>query len=300
MAEKGLLAQLSDELASAVETAGASIVRVNARPRMPASGVVWAADGLVVTADHVIEREEEITIGLPDGKEVKATIAGRDPGTDLALLRVEATGLRPIGHADAVRVGAIVLAVARPSDAPSASLGVVSAVGGEVRTRRGGTLEGFIRTDAVLYPGYSGGALIDVTGSAVGVSTSHFGQGAGFAIRIGAVQRVVDALRQGGRVKRGYLGVSSQPVAVPTAIREKLGLEQETGLLLIGVEADGPAERGGLFIGDLLINLGGDPIRDTDDLQRALGSDRVGKPVPATVVRGGQRAELSLTVGERP
>src|SRR2546426_8014622 len=154
MAGQGLLAQLSDELAAAVETAGRSIVRVNGRRRQAASGLVWAADGLIVTADHVIEREEDLTVGLPDGKEVKATIAGRDPGTDLAVLKAEASGLQPIGQADGVKVGSIVLAVARPGENLSATLGVVSAVGGQVRTMRGGQIDGYIRTDAVLYPGY--------------------------------------------------------------------------------------------------------------------------------------------------
>jgi S1-C subfamily serine protease len=300
MAGQGLLAQLSDELAAAVETAGRSIVRVNGRRRQAASGLVWAADGLIVTADHVIERDEELTVGLPDGREVKATIVGRDPGTDLAVIKAEASGLTPITPADGVKVGSIVLAVARPGESTSATLGVVSAVGGQVRTMRGGQLDGFIRTDAILYPGYSGGALIDTNGAAVGLSTSHFGQGAGFAIRIGTVQRVAEALRTGGRVKRGYLGVSSQPVALPAAIKQQLSLEQESALLLVGVEPGGPAEQGGLLIGDLLIALGGDPIRDTDDLQRALGSDRVGQSVPARVVRGGQATDLSLTIGERP
>lgn len=300
MAQHGLLAQLSDELASAVETAGRSIVRVDARRRQSASGIVWSADGLIATADHVVEREEDITVGLADGREVKATIVGRDPGTDLALLRVEATGLAPIGQAESVQVGSLVLAVARPGESASATLGVVSALGGQARTSRGGVLDGFIRTDAVLYPGYSGGALIDVSGSAVGLSTSHFGQGAGFAIRIGTVARIADQLKSGGRVKRGYLGVSSQPVAVPTALREGLKIEQETGLLLVGVEVGGPAERGGLLMGDVLIGLGDDPIRDTDDLQRALGTDRVGQGVAARVIRGGQLATLTLTVGERP
>jgi S1-C subfamily serine protease len=300
MAGQGILAQLSDELAGAVETAGRSIVRVDARRRQSASGLVWSADGLIVTADHILEREEDITVGLPDGREAKAAIVGRDPGTDLALLRAEATGLTPIGQVESVKVGNLVLAVARPGESPSATLGVVSAVGGQARTARGGVLDGFIRTDAVLYPGYSGGALIDTSGSAVGLSTSHFGHGAGFAIRIGTVARIAEQLKSGGRVKRGYLGISSQPVAVPVALRDGLKLGQESGLLLVGVEAGGPAETGGLLIGDVLIGLGDDPIRDTEDLQRALASDRVGQSVKVRVIRGGQLQEIPVTVGERP
>jgi len=295
-----LFAQLSDELAAAVETAGRSLVRVNGRPRQAASGLVWRADGVIVTADHVVERDDDLTVGLPDGTEVAATIVGRDPGTDLAVLRVQASGLQTIQPADGARVGSLVLAVARPGQSTQATLGVVSAIGGQTRTWRGGVLEGFIRTDAVLYPGFSGGALVDSSGAAIGLSTSHFGQGAGFAIPMATVKRVAEQLLTGGRVKRGYLGVTSQPVALPAAIRERLSLEQETGLLLLGVEPGGPAETAGVLIGDVLVGLGGSPLRDTDDLQRALGGDRVGQATQLRCVRGGELRELTVTIGERP
>jgi serine protease DegQ len=296
-----LLGQLSDELANAVETAGKSIVRVNARRRHPASGLVWKADGAIVTADHVVEREEDITIGLADGSELPAEIVGRDPTTDLAVLRIKGSSanLEPIQPAESFKVGSLVLAVGRPGSSPSASLGVIASIGQSARTSRGGQLDGFVRTDAVLLPGFSGGALIDVNGRAVGMSTSHFGQGSGFAIRMGTVQRVAEQLLQGGRVKRGYLGVSSQPVPLPQALREKLGVEQETALLLHGVEPGGPADKGGLLMGDILVALGGDPIKDTDDLQWALRSERVGQPVQAKVARGGETKEISVTIGER-
>src|SRR5438093_903585 len=165
--------------------------------------------------------------------------------------------------------------------------GAVEAAGRSVVrvNARGRQLDGFVRTDAVLLPGFSGGALVDVAGRAVGLTTSHFGQGTGFAIRVGTVQRVVEQLLQGGRVKRGYLGVSSQPVPLPAGLKEKYKLDQETALLLVGVEPSGPAERGGLLMGDLLVGLGGDPIKDTDDLQWALRSERVGQSVKARVVR---------------
>jgi serine protease DegQ len=295
-----LLGRLSDELAGAVETAGRSVVRVNARRRMPASGLVWSADGAIVTADHTVEREEDITVGLEDGKEVGADVVGRDPTTDLAVLRLKgASGLTPIRPAENFKVGSLVLAVGRPGSAASATLGVIASIGQSARTSRGGQLDGFVRTDAVLLPGFSGGALIDVSGGAVGLTTSHFGQGTGFAIRMGTVQRVVEQLLQGGRVKRGYLGVSSQPVPLPAGLKEKHKLDQETALLLVGVEPNGPADRGGLIMGDLLVGLGGDPIKDTDDLQWALRSERVGQSVQVKVVRGGDLREIALQVGER-
>ena len=297
----GVLVAFSDGLAGAVERAGASVVRVEARRRQSASGVLWGADGLVLTADHVLERDEDLVVGLPDGREVAATIVGRDPGTDLALLRAEAPGPAAIERGPAPRVGHLALIVARPGDGLATSIGVVSAIGGPARTRRGGQLDGFIRTDATYYPGFSGGPLVDSAGRMIGLATSQFGggSGAGLAISLETVRRVAESLLSHGRVRRGFLGIGSQPVAIPAALRERLGLSQETGLLVVGVEAGGPAEQGGLLIGDLLIALGGSPVKDTEDLRDQLGADRVGQPTAVRVIRGGEPRELTVTVGER-
>src|SRR6184192_322105 len=194
----GVLAGLSEELAGAVERASRSIVRVEARQRQAATGVVWSADGFILTADHVLEREEDISVGLPDGRSVAAKIAGRDPGTDLALLRAEASGLTPIERSPAPKVGHLVLAVGRPGERPTATLGIVSMLGGAARTRRGGVLEGFIRTDAAMLPGFSGGPLIDARGRLVGLNTSHFGGGAGVALPLETLERISEALAKGG------------------------------------------------------------------------------------------------------
>jgi S1-C subfamily serine protease len=294
-----VLAALSDNLAGAVEQAGRSVVRVDARRRQSASGVVWADEGLVLTADHVLEREEDLTVGLPDGQTVAATIVGRDPGTDLALLRVQGEGLVSVQQGPQPKVGHLALVVARPGDGLATSIGVVSAIGGPARTWRGGQLDGFVRTDATFYPGFSGGPLVDAGGKMIGLATSHFGQGAGLAITLNTVVRVTSALLSHGRVRRGFLGLSSQPVELPRAVRASLGLEQESGLLVVGVESDGPAERGGLMMGDLLVALGGQPIRNTDDLRGALGPERVGQSTPVRVIRGGEPREVSVTIGER-
>jgi S1-C subfamily serine protease len=294
-----VLAALSDNLAGAVEQAGRSVVRVDARRRQSASGVVWADEGLVLTADHVLEREEDLTVGLPNSQTVAATIVGRDPGTDLALLRVQSEGLVSVQQGPEPKVGHLALVVARPGDGLATSIGVVSAIGGPARTWRGGQLDGFVRTDATFYPGFSGGPLVDAGGKMIGLATSHFGQGAGLAITLNTVARVTSALLSHGRVRRGFLGLSSQPVELPRAVRARLGLEQDSGLLVVGVESDGPAERGGLMMGDLLVALGGQPIRNTDDLRGALGPERVGQSTPVRVIRGGEPREVSVTIGER-
>jgi S1-C subfamily serine protease len=298
----GALAAFSEELADAVARAGDSVVRVEARRRQSASGAVWGADGLVLTADHVLERDEDLAVGLPDGQSVAAKVVGRDPGTDLALLRVEAAGLPTIEQGPVPRLGHLALIVARPGESLATSIGVVSAIGGPARTRRGGQLEGFIRTDATYYPGFSGGPLVDTVGRMIGLATSQFGGGgggAGLAISLETVRRVAESLLSHGRVRRGFLGIGSQPVSIPGPLREQLGLSQETGLLVVGVEPGGPAEQGGVLIGDLLVGLGGSPVKDTNDLRDQLGAERVGQPTALRVIRGGEPRELTVTVGER-
>ena len=292
----GILTRFSDDLAAAVEKASASTVRVDSRRRSnPASGIIWTP-GVVVTADHVFEREEDITIGLPDGRDVPAQIAGRDPGTDLAILRFDARDVTPAEPGAEPKVGHFVLIVGRPG-AVAASSGVVSAIGGPARTIRGGRLDTFIRTDAVMYPGFSGGPLVNAAGQVIGLCTSHFG--GSLAIPVAVVNRVVGQLQAGGRVRRGFLGVTSQPIAIPEALRSKLAGSPETGLLVVGVESGGPADQGGLLVGDILIGFAGQPVRDTDDLQLLLTGDRVGQATEAQVLRGGEPKRLTITVGER-
>lgn len=298
----GILAGLSNELAEAVARAGQHVVRVDARRRVPASGIIWAADGVIVTADHVVETDEGIKVGLPDGREVGARLVGRDPGTDLAVLRAEATELSPATFVELaeVRVGGLALAIGRPgAGGPMATLGVVSALAGPWRTWRGGLIESLIQTDVTLYPGFSGGALVDATGRVAGLNTSILARGASVAVPAETIRRVVQALLTQGRVRRGYLGVSTQPVAIPTAIAQRLGLSQGSGLLLVGVEPNGPADQGGLLLGDVLVALADQVVRDADDLQALLGSDRVGHATKVRIIRGGESRELTVTIGER-
>lgn len=297
----GALAGFSDELANAVETAGATVVRVEARRGNASSGVIWTSDGHILTSDHTIEREEDINIGFGDGRTMSAKLVARDPGTDLALIKVDATDLVPASRASdsTVRIGHLVLAIGRPGKAGvMASLGIVSATGGPWRTARGGQLERFVRTDATLYPGFSGGPLIDATGQLIGINSWTLSQGAGFAVPAGTAAQVAEALAHGG-IKRAYLGVGTQMVSLPSAVRAKLGTSQETGLMLIAVESDGPAEKSNLMIGDVLLSLDGKALNDPDDLLKELSSERVGKGGTFILVRGGEVKDHFVTFGQR-
>jgi S1-C subfamily serine protease len=298
--ESNVLAQVSDGLAQAVETIAASTVLVNARRRIPASGLVWSADGVIVTSDHAIERDE-IEVVLPDGKKLSATVAGRDPGSDVAALRINASGLTPVQKAPAgsARVGSLVLAVGRPtSEGPMASLGVIGGIGGPWRTFRGTEVEGYIRTDTTFYPGFSGGALADAQGRMVGLNSSRLGRGAGLTLPVAAIERIVGDLLKGGKVRRAYLGVSSQVAKLPATLASLAG-GLETGLLVVAVEQGSPADTAGMVIGDILVSFGGNPTPDTDALQAELGPSRIAQATAAAVLRGGELTTLSVTVGER-
>lgn len=292
------LHNLSNGLAAAVETSGKSVVRVDARPRLPASGTVWA-DGVVVTAHHVVEVEDDITLGLPDGQTVAATLVGRDPTTDLAVLRTEATGLVAPAFADPadVCVGHLVLALGRPDDGIMASMGSIYGMSGEWRTPAGGQVDRFVQTDVTMYPGFSGGPLVDVAGRLIGINTSGLLRRMDAVVPVPTVRRVVEMLLAHGRVRRGYLGIGAQPVRLPAALAQSLG--QEIGLLIISVEADSPADRNGLLLGDVIVGIGGQTIHEMDDLLNALSGDRIGTPVAVRLVRGGVVKEIPVVVGER-
>jgi serine protease DegQ len=293
------LSALSDGMADAVASVAAAVVRVNGRRRRAGSGVV-IAQNTVLTASHVLEREEDLSVETADGRTLSARFAGRDHSSDLAVLKVEGLDIEPATPVEGdARVGQISLAVGSPSrgEGPRATLGVVSAVGGPVRSRRGPRLERYIQTDATPYPGFSGGPLIDARGNVLGILVSGWGRGAAFAIPADIAWRTAGTLSEQGSVKRGYLGILSQPVRLPDG--QSLGLTQRGGLLVVGVEDGSPADRGGLIVGDILATLDGQPVEDTDDLLVLLAGDRVGRAVPVKLVRGGELAEVGITVGER-
>ena len=295
------LSSLSNQLADAVQSAAAWTVRVQARRGPPASGIALAPDRLL-TADHVVDssREDAIRIGLPDGSEVGASLIGRDPATDLAILRIASGALQPARAAAAEpRTGALALVVGRPGSQPSASLGLVTGLAGPARTRRGGILERFIQVDAVMYPGFSGGALVDAEGSVLGMVTSGLGFGGpSIAIPWSVASRLAATIGRHGKVPRGYLGVGSQPVALSAQAKDLSG-GQERGLLVVQVAEGGPAAAAGFLQGDILVRLDGVQVTNADDLQGLLGPDRVGTAITASVMRGGEMRELNVTVGTR-
>jgi len=329
------LLEMSNALADVVEQAAQSIVRVEARRRLPATGFAWSND-LIVTAHHVLERKEGIVIGLPDGRTVEASLVGRDQSTDVAILRAN-HGLAPLPLADTpLRVGNLVLAVGRPGKHVQTSLGIVGAIGfnimdedafpqmppqeeregrgergrrGEMRRRwmenqramfaalSGMLKEGAVQTDVVMYPGFSGGALIDAGGFVRGMMTSGISADGSFTVSVKTIQRVAESISTHGKVRRGFLGVGAQPVQLQAAVAQQL--QQDTGLLLVSVEAGSPAEQGGLYIGDVIVALDGQPTRYLDELLALLNGERVGKTVSVSVLRGGTVSTVNVTIGER-
>ena len=294
-----VLSDLSDDLVGVVSKAGAGVVRVEGRHRLAASGVVWSGDGLVVTANHAVEQDDGIRVGLPDGQRVTASLLGRDPTTDLALLRVEA-GLAPPVWADTVplRVGHLVLALGRPGQSVRATLGVVSALGCAWVTPAGGRLEPYLQPDVVMYPGFSGGPLVDGASQVLGINTSAVLRNTTVTIPTSTVRRTAEALLAHGRVRRGYLGIGSQPVRLTPSVSEQLG--QETGLLIVNVAQGSPADQGGLFLGDTLVALDGRPVRSVDDLLAVLSAFQAGSVAQTKLVRAGTVMDLRVTVGEHP
>jgi S1-C subfamily serine protease len=268
------------------------VVAVDARPRFGSSGVFWRP-GIVVTAEHTVRREEEIELTLPDGGKTTATVAGSDAGTDIAVLKVEGhTGGAPVVASGDPTPGNLALSIGRsPDSGVNATLGIVSAVSGSWRTWRGGRLDRYIRLDLTLYPGSSGGLVVNTSGEAIGVATSALSRIAGLAIPASTVDRVVDEILARGHVARGYLGVGLQPVELP---------DHHKGLIVLSLEPDGPAAKAGVLIGDVMVSLGGTEVTDTDDIQSVLERHAVGQTIAAGVVRGGTAVTVGVQIGERP
>lgn len=285
------LTNLSDELAAVIERAGSAVAAVYSGGRMPSSGVHWKP-GLIVTADHSLRRDEEIRVGLAGGNTIPAELAGRDPGSDLAALKIDPGALPalPDSRAANPRTGEIVIAAGRHRDiGVCAALGIVSVVGPGYQTWRGGKLDAFLRLDIELYPGCSGALVVNARGEALGIATSIHSRIAPVAIPAATVDRVAAELRRRGYVARGYLGVGMQPVALPDG----------GGLIVVSIEKDSPAAKAGFVIGDILTALGGKAVRDTRDVQLFLAGENIGKTVAASILRGGERKEIAVTIGEK-
>jgi S1-C subfamily serine protease len=291
--------ELSRELADVVRQAGRYTLQVDARGGYPASGIALEPKA-VLTADHVVDRDEDIGVGLPDGRKLTARLLGRDPVSDLALLSLEES-LEAVGAAaeQEPEVGELVISLARPTEEGiEASLGIVTARGGPLRTRGGGMLERYLASDAPRYPGFSGGPMASPDGRWVGVSTHRSQFGAGVALPAAVALRIAEKLKSGG-VRRGYLGVNSQTVELAAGLQEALQRRQETALLLVGVEENSPAAKAGLLVGDLLAGFAGQAVRGHRDLLERLHSSEAGQEVQLELLRGGKPLALQVTLGQR-
>jgi S1-C subfamily serine protease len=330
-----LMAQFSEDLANAVEQAGRSVYTVHGGRRAPGTGIAWPG-GYVVTADHILhpdvffyrsaqpprrppgggrrftiklpepekpEEPEQFTVTRPDGQNETATLVGHDAATDIAVLKLAHGPTAPAAEfapSGSLRPGNLVLALGRAGGTGvSSSFGAVTAIGDRWWTGRGGVIEWYIRASVTMYPGFSGCPLVDVHGRVVGLNSSLLGRGEHLAIPVTSVDAIVKKLVTGEQVKRAYLGISSQPTHVPPAVLEKAGLQSQGALMIMWVEPGSPAEQGGLIMGDLLVAIDGRPVSNPRDLLETLTPDRVGKPVPMLVLRGGARREVTVTPGER-
>ncbi len=289
---------VSGSLVESLKVAGSSIVRVDGRRRYALSGTLWA-EGLVVTTCRAVERDGDIKVTLSNGETHPATLLGRDPSTDLALLQIDTAFAAPTWLEDGrLAVGQLVLMGGRTDKDMRASLGIISAFGGSWRTALGGRVARWIQTDARAFPGFSGGPLLNVSGEIIGINTAALTRESPATIPTETVRRVVEMLQAHGRMRRGYVGVTGQPVKLPDALRETVG--QGAGLLVTNVETDTPAERAGLLIGDILLKFGGERIRHPAQLAAQLDEETVGQEVGVTLARGGSLSELTVTVEERP
>ncbi len=304
--ELDVLDAYSRAVVGAVEAAAPSVVHVAARfashgrrGEGTGSGFVLTPDGFVITNSHVVAGARELVVTLADGSDWTARLVGDDPGSDLAVVRIEAPGLMPIARGDsrALRVGQLVIALGSPYGfRATVTAGVVSALGRSLRTREGRLIDNVVQTDAALNPGNSGGPLVDHRGAAVGVNTAAVlpGQGLCFAIPLQTAERVAAQLIRGGRAHRAVLGIGAQTAPVPRALARHHRLSADSGVRVISVEPEGPAAAAGVLKGDVIVSLGGSAVTDADDLQRLLGESTVGRPMPIVVLRLTERIELTV------
>jgi len=296
------LIDLSNQLAGAVERGAESIVAVHARPQLASTGVHWR-DGLVVTTNGTVRRDRDITVTLPSGKRIEASLQGRDPSTDVAVLRI-ATGVLPVatlGDAGVLRPGNLVLALARLDDSGArAAFGAVSVVGGAWRPWGGGEIDRLILSDVNLYPGFGGGPLVDPSGQVLGINSGRLSRPYATTLPAETVNRVIGQLASRGYVRRGYLGATMQPVELQQQLRSRLGLDRGGALLVVSIEPDGPSAAGGLLVGDVIMAIAGKPVAEPEDVLKALDGDTVGRTLPLELVRGGRLEQVEVLIGERP
>jgi S1-C subfamily serine protease len=294
------LAALSNQLAATVAQAAPHIVAIDGRRRLTASGFVWRP-GVVVTADEALEADEDIAVLLPDGRRIAATLAGRDPSTDIAVLRIDDGGIPalPLGSNDNLLAGHLTVAVGRRAEGPVAAFGVVAVAGGPWRSMRGGQLDRFIRLDLRLDPRAEGGPVLDTQGKAIGMAVLGPRRSV-LAIPAATIDRVADQLLTKGRIARGYLGLGLRPVRLEEGLVKALALTQPRAAIVISVDPKGPAQQAGVLLGDVVTSWNGEPVHGVRDIFRRLGSETVGQKAELALIRAGKAATATVTIAERP
>jgi serine protease DegQ len=298
------LVELSNALASATELAAANVVAVHSESRGSASGVIWRS-GVIVTSEHALRRDEDIRVTIADGRVAQATLAGRDPSTDLAVLKcadaTNAIAIANTGDPAALKPGSLILAVGRTrASGPVAAFGAVSLVAPERKTWTGVSLSPYVRLDVSIQPTAIGGAVVDASGKIFGVITPRFGRFGSTLTPAATINNVVDTLLEKGRIPRGYLGVGLQPVRVPESLRQTLQREERTAVIVLEIEPNSPANNAGLMIGDIIVSLGGNNVSRPEDIHSKLHGSAIGKPFAIGYVRGGALQQAEIMIAERP
>jgi serine protease DegQ len=293
---------LSTALAEATQKVAAYTVAVHAEPRGSSSGVIWRP-GLIVTAEHALRRDEDIHVTLPGDKIVPVKLLGRDPATDIAVLKIDQLVAPPpaFGDTSKLQTGQLTLVVGRTrASGPVANFGVVSLVAKERRLWGGSSISPYVRLDVVLQRISAGGAVVDASGEIAGVATPKFAPAGALATPISTVEHVVDVLLSKGHIPRGYLGVGLQPIRLPDNLRDSLQRPEKGAVIVLDVQTGAPADAAGVVIGDILIALDGHPVMRLEDVHAHLHEQHIGKTVSAELLRGGERRSVKIEIKERP
>jgi S1-C subfamily serine protease len=314
--EAQLLDAYSKAVVSAAEAVSPSVAKIeitqsagrarngeSVERRGGGSGFVFTPDGLVLTNSHVVHDASRIELSLPDGRRFPAQLVGEDPGTDLAVIRIDAPQLTAarLGDSQKLRVGQLAIAIGNPYGFQyTVTAGVVSALGRSLRSYSGRMIDDVIQTDASLNPGNSGGPLVSSDGQVIGVNTATImgAQGLCFAIGINTAKFVASRLLQQGRIRRAYIGVEAQTVPLHRRLVRFYDLPRQSGVIVLGIENGSPAERAGLREGDVIVAFAGQPIAGVDDFHRLLTDTQVGVRNQITVLRRTERLELAVVPGE--
>ena len=295
-----ILESVSDAIVEVTERVSRSVVQVGAGRWRGGTGTVWSKDGHIVTSNHVIGEMREVEVGFSDGTKHTAKVVGKDPYSDLALLKVDADNLTAIetGNSDGLKVGQFVLAVANPfGRQPSATSGIVTNPAYSVRGWWGSTMDKVVVTDARLNPGYSGGPLVDARGRMIGINAAY-ANNRGISVPVNTVKGVVDKLMHDGKIKRAYMGITADSINLPDSLSKQAGIGQDAGLIVYGVDQDSAAKKAGLAIGDVIVKLDGKPVESLIDLRGLLDDKAIGRHVNLSVLRGEKLTQLTITPTE--